>query len=825
MAGSGASSSRKTRGQIGSRMSDYIGTGRDFLLSDVPTLRCALRKALLLQEQEGDKRNLPIPFLMTQVADSILAQWRKSNVKFAPPVVISREALSKRLQTAWTSISAIARGKAKKADKEQWEAKLDKLLDVTVCQCEITVCQGPCRLPGKKECMGHICCSCVKDIKVPNLELQWLYYQRSKVGEKSDMGMDKGDIVETKRQEKALARLAKEKAVDINYNIRVERDSRVTRAHFEDNSNNVWPTYQADLIGTDVESDSDDNQPKLCDLPPLPAPGELLCTTENEADKGGQETGARRKEVVKRNLLSVPSTAESSLRFDVSPTATAAICNGFLADLIRAGILPPESEYLTMDKCKLQRARKAVMDKAVKEGDQKCKDGTTKGIFFDGRKDNTLSIVKNPVTGRYHTRPKKESHTTITSEPDGQYRHHLTVEKAVHPYKPAYMEATAVVDWLREQSIDPDVLGGDSTNSNTGWAGGCLAWVEKLLGKKVFWVVCTIHCNELSLRHLIVHLVGKTKDKDKFQGPIGEKLYEVNDLERRRNFSPIPSIAALPVIPQDVVNKMSNDANLFYQLGLAITTGELSEELASRKCGTLVHSRWLTTATAILFLYCSNHSLGEEDNEKLRLLATFTLQHYHHMFWKIKVKHSIVDAPRHILTSLELLRQQHSIVRDVVTPYICSGAWFAHSEAVILALVCSTDRNERMFGVEKILEKRGEEDYGSLAVRPRRTPAINTQATSLTTLISWEKDVHEPVFTAKLPKKDIQAMVDTPFTPPYYPSHTQSTERAVRQVTEAAASVVGFQARHGFVLARQASRAALPKTGTKQDMLSLFSDL
>ena len=172
MAGSGASSSRKTRGQIGSRMSDYIGTGRDFLLSDVPTLRCALRKALLLQEQEGDKRNLPIPFLMTQVADSILAQWRKSNVKFAPPVVISREALSKRLQTAWTSISAIARGKAKKADKEQWEAKLDKLLDVTVCQCEITVCQGPCLLPGKKECMGHICCSCVKDIKVPNLELQ-----------------------------------------------------------------------------------------------------------------------------------------------------------------------------------------------------------------------------------------------------------------------------------------------------------------------------------------------------------------------------------------------------------------------------------------------------------------------------------------------------------------------------------------------------------------------------------------------------------------------------------------------------------------------------
>ena len=47
----------------------------------------------------------------------------------------------------------------------------------------------------------------------------------------------------------------------------------------------------------------------------------------------------------------------------------------------------------------------------------------------------------------------------------------------------------------------------------------------------------------------------------------------------------------------------------------------------------------------------------------------------------------------------------------------------------------------------------------------------------------------------------------------------------MRQVTEAAASVAGYEARHGFVLARQASRAAIPKIGTKQDMLSLFADL
>ena len=159
----------------------------------------------------------------------------------------------------------------------------------------------------------------------------------------------------------------------------------------------------------------------------------------------------------------------------------------------------------------------------------------------------------------------------------------------------------------------------------------------------------------------------------------------VNELERKSSFTPIPGLATLPVIPQEVVSHMSNDANMFYQLGVAIRTGNLSKELGNRKCGTLVHSRWLSTGTAILLLYCSHHGLDEEEEEKLRLLATFTLQHYHHM---IKVKHSI-------LTSLDLLRKQDQLVKEVVTPYICIGAWFSHSEAVILTLVSSSDKKER----------------------------------------------------------------------------------------------------------------------------------
>ena len=112
---------------------------------------------------------------------------------------------------------------------------------------------------------------------------------------------------------------------------------------------------------------------------------------------------------------------------------------------------------------------------------------------------------------------------------------------------------------------------------------------------------------------------------------------------------------------------MSKDSSLFYQLGMAIRSGNLPLELGNKKCGTLVHSRWLTTGTAILLLYCSHHGLDSVEEKKLTLLAKFTVQVYHQMYWDIKVKHSIIDAPRHILTSLDLLRKQEPQVKEIVT--------------------------------------------------------------------------------------------------------------------------------------------------------------
>lgn len=78
--------------------------------------------------------------------------------------------------------------------------------------------------------------------------------------------------------------------------------------------------------------------------------------------------------------------------------------------------------------------------------------------------------------------------------------------------------------------------------------GGIIYWLEKLLERKVYWVICQLHTNELPLRHLIealgkiflcisevyasYNLDGKTTSKDGFSGPIGKLLSKVNEVAR-----------------------------------------------------------------------------------------------------------------------------------------------------------------------------------------------------------------------------------------------------------------------------------------------------
>ena len=152
----------------------------------------------------------------------------------------------------------------------------------------------------------------------------------------------------------------------------------------------------------------------------------------------------------------------------------------------------------------------------------------------------------------------KENHISVTLEPNGEYLGHVTPSEPEYPEKPAQKEVEAVFAPLQENELTEAclVLGADSTASNTGWKGGAMAHLEKLLGHKCHWKICMLHTNELPLRHLISKLDGPTSSASGFTGPIGKLLPGVEKMEYDPAFKAMPGGEALPEIPDSVVKNI-----------------------------------------------------------------------------------------------------------------------------------------------------------------------------------------------------------------------------------------------------------------------------
>ena len=76
---------------------------------------------------------------------------------------------------------------------------LDKLFDITKCKCDIYLCNHE-----TSGCTGchygvHISYKCRQAQKIPILDLQWLYYQKQKFGDKSIFQMAGYDTKDTEK--------------------------------------------------------------------------------------------------------------------------------------------------------------------------------------------------------------------------------------------------------------------------------------------------------------------------------------------------------------------------------------------------------------------------------------------------------------------------------------------------------------------------------------------------------------------------------------------------------------------------------------------------
>ena len=645
------------------KLINLVGTGKEFLPSEVPTLRDIIRKGIEIQQgviYKGISRNnFSVTNLAKELTELVINQWHKSNASFQPPVTIDTRTIALLIEKKWNILREISRGKAKKGCEEKIMPFLDKLFDITACKCEIYLCDYE-----RANCTGcpygaHISCSCPQKQKIPLLELRWLYYQRQKVGEKSQFQMALKDIVETQKNIRAVKRKMAE----------MDRKAKSKKVN------------EAIILESSSEKSASSND-----------------SAENHPSKNNYNRD-----------FQIMNTAAASIRFGVSQRATAAITSGFLQDLVGAGYLTEEAmNELTCDPKKIFRAKKCMMTSTQVAEKARVLNDEIQGIFFDGRDDTTKTLTLKRATNKYYPSLISEEHYTITQEPEGKYLHHFSPSDFTSSSKggipkPAKRIALGLYDWLESHDAHKSlqVIGGDSTNTITGWQGGAIAHLKKLLGKKCMWLICMIHLNELPLRHLIENLVGKTMSADKFKGEIGKLLPKLDQFPINYNFKALPDGDDLIYLPEDIVKSLSTDQQNCYLLVKAIKSGILPKDLANKKGGPINHSRWLTTAQAFLMLWVRHHNLQGESLRKFELIVKFIIQSYFKLYFDIKIKNSMVEGPNHILTTLRLFRKQPKEVQNIIKDTISRGAYHAHSENVLLALLCSNLEEERVFAIEK----------------------------------------------------------------------------------------------------------------------------
>ena len=195
-----------TRKAVDFKLKNLIGPGKEFLPSEVPTLRAVIQKGILIQEklviEEEESRHLLSTYKLSEVlASEVQTQWQLSNEKFIEPITLSNKSLANRIKRYWDSLTDAANGKLAKAPKERLLDKLDRLFDIISCQHQVVLCDS-----SDVKCKGcsykaHII-NCTCKVKVPKLELQWLYYQRTKSSEKSQLQIASADVVENKKEVK-----------------------------------------------------------------------------------------------------------------------------------------------------------------------------------------------------------------------------------------------------------------------------------------------------------------------------------------------------------------------------------------------------------------------------------------------------------------------------------------------------------------------------------------------------------------------------------------------------------------------------------------------
>ncbi|KAK1894408.1 ADP-ribosylation factor 1 [Dissostichus eleginoides] len=115
----------KTRAKSTSHLSNLVGTGRELLVSELPTVRDILRYGIYLRDQSKDDRgNYPVDQLLGDIFPGLIGQWSKANALFKPPVINEKVTIMSKLKEVWNQAVKFSLGKGKLDAKERFNVKI-----------------------------------------------------------------------------------------------------------------------------------------------------------------------------------------------------------------------------------------------------------------------------------------------------------------------------------------------------------------------------------------------------------------------------------------------------------------------------------------------------------------------------------------------------------------------------------------------------------------------------------------------------------------------------------------------------------------------------
>ena len=180
--------------------------------------------------------------------------------------------------------------------------------------------------------------------------------------------------------------------------------------------------------------------------------------------------------------IALPSLAKAWDRTGVSDRSAAVLATSVLHDL---GLVSPIDRSKVIDRSKIRRERSKTREELL-QNDHTC----IEGVFFDGRKDSTLTQVLG-VDNKYHRKTLTEEHISIIAEPGSSYFSHTTP-----PSGSSKDIAESLVSSLKERNAKTEnikVVGCDGTNVNTGHKAGVIRRLEEPSGILCSgWYVCSM---------------------------------------------------------------------------------------------------------------------------------------------------------------------------------------------------------------------------------------------------------------------------------------------------------------------------------------------